>query len=262
MIPYSLLHKSGIYKISCGNRAYIGSSKSLYYRLRMHLSHLRRGKHHSAFMQRCYDKYGESSFLIEIIEIRDFTESDLRLTELRYIQELKPVFNSMEPVTYKFSEEMKAKISKTMIEGYKSGDILHPRLGTGRKYNVYNSAGDPVSLGIGSSDVVSLLKISNRSVFGIQLRARNPYICSRSYIITYSDEDLCEYVIDYYMSSRNGDNACVYRMNSDGSYYRVKYNLNRLVPKIKNSTDFVYYSEISNCYFFFGGLIEKCRSLQ
>lgn len=61
---------SGIYKIinSINNKIYIGSSKNIKNRFRQHLFLLRHNKHFNSHLQSAYNKYGEASFVFEIIE--------------------------------------------------------------------------------------------------------------------------------------------------------------------------------------------------
>lgn len=60
-----------IYKITCtkNNKVYIGQTKDVKKRKTDHINSLKNGKHHSAKMQRAFDKYGESSFEHRILEI-------------------------------------------------------------------------------------------------------------------------------------------------------------------------------------------------
>jgi group I intron endonuclease len=111
-------NKSGIYKINIGNKCYIGSSVNLYERLQQHRSHLRSKKHHSVFMQRCYNKYKEESFSIEILEYCENNISILREKELCYINLYTSDFNSTTPIEYTHSKEMKEKISSTLKQKY------------------------------------------------------------------------------------------------------------------------------------------------
>jgi group I intron endonuclease len=59
---------SGIYRIvtSCG-RQYIGSAKNLRTRWEIHQRDLMRGKHHSRFMQRIWNKRGADAFRFEVL---------------------------------------------------------------------------------------------------------------------------------------------------------------------------------------------------
>lgn len=84
----------GIYKITCNGSGniYIGSSKHIDSRLSSHKNLLKAGTHHSKYMQRSWDKYGEDTFQFDIvIECEEF---DLLFHEASLIDELRPAFNS------------------------------------------------------------------------------------------------------------------------------------------------------------------------
>lgn len=61
---------SGIYQIRCleNGRVYIGSSINLKRRRNSHFSQLRRNVHYCFHLQRAFNKYGEESFVFEIVE--------------------------------------------------------------------------------------------------------------------------------------------------------------------------------------------------
>lgn len=61
---------SGIYFIRCTetNKGYVGSSIDAHYRIKRHLTALRRGTHGSPLLQRSWNKYGESGFQTGILE--------------------------------------------------------------------------------------------------------------------------------------------------------------------------------------------------
>lgn len=63
-------HKSGIYKCTCiGNgKIYVGQSVDLKLRKSMHQSMLKHNRHYNSYLQRSYNKYGEDSFIWEVIE--------------------------------------------------------------------------------------------------------------------------------------------------------------------------------------------------
>lgn len=66
------LENTGIYiiKNTINNKFYIGSaSVKLRLRINHHISSLKRGEHKNIKLQRAYNKYGENSFVIEILEI-------------------------------------------------------------------------------------------------------------------------------------------------------------------------------------------------
>lgn len=63
--------KGGVYRWrnTLNGKVYIGSTDSFRHRKKMHLYDLRRGIHHSRHLQHAWDKYGESSFVFEIVEV-------------------------------------------------------------------------------------------------------------------------------------------------------------------------------------------------
>ena len=81
---------SGIYRIMCvpTGRLYIGSAISLQSRWRVHLHGLRQNKHHSITLQRAFNKYGESAFAFEVIEL--VLPPFLIAREQHYLDTLQP----------------------------------------------------------------------------------------------------------------------------------------------------------------------------
>lgn len=67
----SIPRTSGIYKITCtvNGKIYVGSAKNLLVRWNGHRKMLRKGNHHSIHLQNAWNKYGESAFQFEIIEL-------------------------------------------------------------------------------------------------------------------------------------------------------------------------------------------------
>lgn len=67
----SIPQTSGIYKIVClpTGKLYIGSSDNLRVRSLSHWAYLRGQRHANAYLQNAWNKYGESSFAFEIIEL-------------------------------------------------------------------------------------------------------------------------------------------------------------------------------------------------
>ncbi len=61
----------GIYRITClsNQKVYVGSSRRIEKRIHRHKDDLRSQSHHCQYLQRCWQKYGESNFLFETIEI-------------------------------------------------------------------------------------------------------------------------------------------------------------------------------------------------
>lgn len=115
-----LQKKSGIYKIICNDRFYIGSSKDLYARLHEHRRHLGFKKHPNDFLQKAYNKYGQDHILYEIVE---FCNPEERITkESYYIQNLKPDFNlQLDPIDRTLSNYSRQKLSKSVLKGRAEG---------------------------------------------------------------------------------------------------------------------------------------------
>lgn len=140
LIGKGLKNCIGIYIIRCknNNQIYIGSSINIQDRWRQHIAHLRAGNHHSLYLQRSYNKYGEDSLEFSLLlQMFEYNEELLRLNEWYYIEQYKPKFNTASPVLYEITDEWKAKIAKSTRELYDNG-YINPRKGVGRKFNVYS----------------------------------------------------------------------------------------------------------------------------
>jgi group I intron endonuclease len=110
------MNLTGIYQISSRikpTRSYVGSAVNITKRWRVHLHHLRHGKHHSQKLQRHYDKYGESDLVFSVITGCE-REQLIRIEQF-YIDALKPWFNGRptagSQLGFKMSEESKRKSS-------------------------------------------------------------------------------------------------------------------------------------------------------
>lgn len=70
----------GIYKISCkhSDKVYIGETINLVQRMYKHFSRLRNNKHSNPVLQNIFNKYGEDSFVVEVLEYID-TKDELLL---------------------------------------------------------------------------------------------------------------------------------------------------------------------------------------
>lgn len=120
----------GIYKIVnlINNKIYIGSAVKFYNRFHIHKHHLKIGKHHSLYLQRAYNKYGENAFEFHILEvIENPTKEKLIEREQFYLDSLKPDYNiaviAGSNLGIKRSEETKRK--QSLLKLGKPG----PRLG-------------------------------------------------------------------------------------------------------------------------------------
>lgn len=88
------LKGSCIYKIVnlINNKIYIGSTKELSARKSAHITDLRGNRHHSLYLQRAWNKYGEQNFKFEIVESIDSIDS-LLIREQFYLDTLNPQYN-------------------------------------------------------------------------------------------------------------------------------------------------------------------------
>lgn len=106
---------SGVYKITntVNGHCYIGSSKDIYGRWKVHRSALERNKHHSPYLQRSYNKHGKSCFKFELMLCCD--EKHLLFFEQRAIDILKPVYNILKKAGstrgHKHTDATRAKMS-------------------------------------------------------------------------------------------------------------------------------------------------------
>lgn len=111
---------SGIYEIKNiknGHR-YVGSAVDIAARWRLHRHHLNNNKHHSIYLQRAWNKYGEVLFSFHILQIA--IEKDERIEiEQKLIDELKPEYNLCKiagtRLGTKWTEESKKKLSFSTI---------------------------------------------------------------------------------------------------------------------------------------------------
>ena len=248
-------NKSGVYKINIERRCYIGSTVDLYMRLAQHISHLRSNKHHSKFMQRCFNKYGEELFQIEILEYCENNINILRTKELEYIIFYKSEFNSTTPIEFEHSEEMKTQISNTLKQKYKSGEIINPRLGKGHKINLYSFEGELLKENMLTEELVNYLNLSNRGVINTKLRTGNP-IVKFKYLISLDnlEKDLYNWI-----NKEQGTVIPLYQIFSDGKITKCSTSSKiKVIDKILNSKDYLYFSKKNNSYYTFIGNIVKC----
>lgn len=126
-IDKKLRFKCGIYEffnLENGKR-YVGSSKDIYNRLHEHYYNLKSNKAHNKHFQAAWNKYGEESFLYNVLE---FCNEDVRFErEQYYIDFIQPEYNLTNNVIantgHKVSKECKEKISETLKKKYLSGEI-------------------------------------------------------------------------------------------------------------------------------------------
>lgn len=80
---------AGIYRIvnTANGKVYIGSARQFKERWKAHKRSLVTGKHHNTHLQTSFDKYGESAFVFEVLEITTGTTKERREVEQRYLNE-------------------------------------------------------------------------------------------------------------------------------------------------------------------------------
>lgn len=133
---------SGVYKIqnTINGKSYIGSSKRIEKRYGEHRSLLRNNKHHSKILQGAWNKYGEGSFLFDIIEICPVDQLEAR--EQYYLDNLKPELNVAKDVRNnrgrKWSAEERLKHS-ARLKGHMSSEEASRRAKLGVGKRVYKS---------------------------------------------------------------------------------------------------------------------------
>lgn len=80
---------SGIYKITCmaNGKIYVGSSENLRRRWNEHQYRLKNNTHSNQYLQNAWDKYGQESFIFEVVELTTLTMTLER--EQYWLDELK-----------------------------------------------------------------------------------------------------------------------------------------------------------------------------
>jgi len=167
-IEFILKDKCGIYIFTnlINGKRYIGSSKNLYDRLRIHVHNLNNNKAHNKHFQASWNKNGEENFIYSILE---FCNEDIRFErEQYYLSVLKPEYNLTENVVANFgsspSQEVRDKISNTLKEKYSSGEIkTYRQEHSWQKCYIYNIKDlTLVSECACKADAFKLLKCSDR----------------------------------------------------------------------------------------------------
>ena len=115
---------TGVYEIcnAANGKRYVGSAADFRKRRVMHLSVLRRGKHHSVVLQRAWDKYGEAAFSFNLLLA--CSRKDLVFYEQRCMDGLSSEYNIAKvagsSLGLVLSPEHRAKISAAGIERMRS----------------------------------------------------------------------------------------------------------------------------------------------
>lgn len=132
---------SGIYQIRniLNGHRYIGSAKNIKHRWIRHFSDLNLNRHHSVYMQRAWNKYGQSCFEFLIIEQCD--SNLLILREQFYIDMLNPEYNASKKAgRVEFTKERRERMSaahkgKSHPQSQETRDKIRMAL-IGKKFSV------------------------------------------------------------------------------------------------------------------------------
>lgn len=109
-----------IYQIIIQNKSYVGSTVDLNSRLSGHRNDLLKKKHHSAFLQNIFNKYGKDHIYFTVLYNFENRVSKLErlLKEKEYIELLNPEFNSvLDPTTQYNSKTQSKKVYQYTLEG-------------------------------------------------------------------------------------------------------------------------------------------------
>lgn len=118
----------GIYAIvnKANGHRYVGSANNIGDRWSLHKHDLRRGRHHSVYLQRAWDKYGEDSF--EFVVLREVEKKeDLIRNEQEFLDSLRPEYNILRVAGNSLGHRQSAEARRKMSIA-KSG-ANHPRFG-------------------------------------------------------------------------------------------------------------------------------------
>jgi hypothetical protein len=119
-----------IYYIKCTetNIYYVGSTTVGVKRFSQHKALLRKGTHHSPYLQNSWNKYGENSFLFEMIE--ECPEDEILIREQYYIDALDSKYNYAKVAGSRKgvpqSQETKDMVSQSLLGNKRSLGRKHP----------------------------------------------------------------------------------------------------------------------------------------
>lgn len=130
---------SGIYQIvnTVNGKRYIGSATDMHSRWNGHRARLRKGNHHSAYLQKSWAKHGPESFRFERLLLCEV--ADLLLFEQAAIDAGNPEYNAVRfagsTLGFKLSPETKAKIAARAVGRKRSPESVAKgsAAATGRK---------------------------------------------------------------------------------------------------------------------------------
>ena len=125
------MRNSGIYQIvnTVNDKRYVGSAVDLNHRWVQHLSLLRLDKHYNRYLQRAWNKHGETAFEFRVVG--KCPPKRLVALEQEVIDHLKPEYN-MAPTAnsmlgFRFTDASKAKMSTAQL-GKKITDVTKAKM--------------------------------------------------------------------------------------------------------------------------------------
>lgn len=116
------MNRPGIYAIRhvATGRVYVGSSKDVPSRWRCHRSELRRNKHPSPYLQRSWNRHGESAFSFEVLE--DCSVAELAMREQHWMDLLDACNHSRGYNLFPIARSASGyKHSQESIENFREG---------------------------------------------------------------------------------------------------------------------------------------------
>lgn len=255
----------GIYKITSPNgRVYIGQSKNLEERLRYYSL---KSSINQVKLHRSFKKYGIKSHKFEIIE--QCLKEELNNRE-RYWQEYYEVLTkglncqltTSENAPHEMSEEYKEAISTTLKRKYAEGKIVNPRKNCGKMLDMYDSYGNILKRGLYVEEAVDYLNVSNRSVINNGIRIGNIHITNNDQIVIPHNKNLVNTMVKYVTVHKKG-RVPLYQIFENGDIIRCSgASKHKVVQKVLNSKDLMYYSKKNNSYYTFIGLLNNCPFMQ
>lgn len=257
MIDKTLNKKQGIYLLKIEDKTYVGSSVNLYNRIHFHYYQLKLNKHHSIYLQRVVNKYGIENLKYEILEINDLCIEELRKREEYYMNLHTSEFNTRNPFTYVLPKEKCNQIRDTLIRKYLNKEIVIWNKGKGRKYNIYDFSGNQLQTNIDTEEIVSIYKVSNRSVINFSLR-KSRYWFSEFEIIVIPIDENYEDFINKCIVDKNFLSIPIFSKDSDGNIVKCPIiTKTRLLKKIIDSENYIYYSKNTKKYYSFVGKFKQ-----
>lgn len=130
--------KAGVYTITniVNNKMYVGCSTNILYRLCNHKRELKKGIHSNSYIQKAWDKYGEDSFMFEMLvecESEDMYSEENYWCNLLNVHDKEYGYNIALTNPYghiRHSEESKKKMSQ-----YRKGRKMEKASWTGKKHS-------------------------------------------------------------------------------------------------------------------------------